>query len=452
MANKMKFSDALRLSWTNIAEHKGRSAIIVLTISILFGVLMGVNFILRGLEVSLLGTATIKTDGKVYVENRPGFTMDGFVEGVQGRVDRYNGKVTGKLRTYEFLSAASMVVTDFQRIRVVDLSAVKDFITEDLSRVPEGKIPVLAPAGGFDIGYDGLEANFWRTEIAERYYVVGYLPVMVKPESRVWTSEIGVGNDYTPTLSGFNMLNLAMAGITPNVNSEMSPIIVDDGSSVVEHYIAEKTAIWKAAQQEQLEEWEMRDEPRVSESIMAVFGNALDLIGYAAIGSDSGININDFVSNSSDIAQVFRMNWMMLIALEVVILIVAVVIATFTFAHLIDQDAATIALYRSMGASIGDVHLIYFLYLLELCVMALVTSCLLGVVIVGVTAWLNAGVLAVKWQEFWVLDELPKVWLLGIDWHFWLVVAIILMVAPVSLIFAQGHFSSKNIAKQLKAD
>ena len=37
----LKFSDALRLSWSNIAQHKKRSAVIVLTISLLFGVIMG---------------------------------------------------------------------------------------------------------------------------------------------------------------------------------------------------------------------------------------------------------------------------------------------------------------------------------------------------------------------------------------------------------------------------
>ena len=40
----LKFSDALRLSWSNIAQHKKRSAIIILTISLLFGVVMGFNF------------------------------------------------------------------------------------------------------------------------------------------------------------------------------------------------------------------------------------------------------------------------------------------------------------------------------------------------------------------------------------------------------------------------
>ena len=38
----LKFSDALRLSWSNIAEHKKRSVAIIVTISILFGAIMGV--------------------------------------------------------------------------------------------------------------------------------------------------------------------------------------------------------------------------------------------------------------------------------------------------------------------------------------------------------------------------------------------------------------------------
>ena len=46
----LKFSDALRLSWSNIAEHKKRSVAIIVTISILFGAIMGFNFMLEGLR------------------------------------------------------------------------------------------------------------------------------------------------------------------------------------------------------------------------------------------------------------------------------------------------------------------------------------------------------------------------------------------------------------------
>ena len=186
--------------------------------------------------------------------------------------------------------------------------------------------------------------------------------------------------------------------------------------------------------------------------VIAKFSNPLDVIGYTAIEFDSEVVVGGFVTNSSGIAQAFHMNWMMPVVIEVIILIVAVVIATFTFAHLVDQDANTIALYRSMGATANNIYLIYFLYLLELCLLALVVSLLLGVVVVGVMAWMNAGALAEKWQSFWALSELPKVSLFGIDWHFWMVVIVMLLIAPAALIFTQGRFSSRHIAKQLKED
>lgn len=46
----LKFSDALRLSWSNIAQHKKRSAILVVTIALLFGLVMGFNFLTSGIE------------------------------------------------------------------------------------------------------------------------------------------------------------------------------------------------------------------------------------------------------------------------------------------------------------------------------------------------------------------------------------------------------------------
>ena len=63
----LRFSDALRLSWSNIAQHKKRSAIIVLTISVLFGVVMGFNFMLQGLRGTILDAALQANDGKVYL-------------------------------------------------------------------------------------------------------------------------------------------------------------------------------------------------------------------------------------------------------------------------------------------------------------------------------------------------------------------------------------------------
>ena len=68
----LKLSDALRLSWSNIAEHKKRSVIIILTISILFGVIMGFNFIASGIEQTTISASAGQTGGDVYIEARYG--------------------------------------------------------------------------------------------------------------------------------------------------------------------------------------------------------------------------------------------------------------------------------------------------------------------------------------------------------------------------------------------
>lgn len=71
----LKFSDALRLSWSNIAQHKKRSVVIILTISILFGVIMGFNFLTFGMEKTMLSASAGQTGGDIYIEARYGRSM-----------------------------------------------------------------------------------------------------------------------------------------------------------------------------------------------------------------------------------------------------------------------------------------------------------------------------------------------------------------------------------------
>lgn len=137
---------------------------------------------------------------------------------------------------------------------------------------------------------------------------------------------------------------------------------------------------------------------------------------------------------------------------EIVLLVVAVVVATLTFAHLIDNDAATVALYRSMGASTGNIYAIYFLYLVELCLLAVVASVGIGLILAGVVAVLDAGGLAVRLQEYYGLIVAPRVRLVGIDHGFWAVTGMIMLVAPLVLALTSRRFGAKHIAKKLKED
>lgn len=160
----------------------------------------------------------------------------------------------------------------------------------------------------------------------------------------------------------------------------------------------------------------------------------------------------DFRSGTFETLYNFHTLKALLFLVEIGLVIVAVVIATMTFKHLIDKDAATVALYRSLGATTGDIYLIYFLYILELCLLALIACCLLAGGLVGVIAMLNAENLSLRLQDFYQLSVAPRVYFYSFDQYFWTVVVAILVVAPLALAFSTHRFEESYVARKLKED
>ena len=148
----------------------------------------------------------------------------------------------------------------------------------------------------------------------------------------------------------------------------------------------------------------------------------------------------------------FNMQRVLLLAAGVVLLIVATLIAVMSFAHLIDQDAATVALYRAMGASTGDIYLVYFLYLVELCLLAMVATVVIAFGLIAGLAVTSVGALAERLQEFYGLMELPQVTLFRLNGAFWAILVVILAVAPLTLVLTMRRFSAKHLAKKMKED
>lgn len=138
--------------------------------------------------------------------------------------------------------------------------------------------------------------------------------------------------------------------------------------------------------------------------------------------------------------------------IEIIFIVVAIIVATLTFAHLIDQDAATIALYRSMGANTSSIYLIYLLYLLELCALAILSCILIALTLVGIMWLWNHAALASRLESYYYLDSPPKVRLFGINKIILWVVGSIIIIAPISLLLTLRRFSAKHITKQLKED
>lgn len=264
----LKFSDALRLSWSNIAQHKKRSAAIIATISILFGVIMAFNFMLQGLQGTILDAALQANDGKVYLEvgyqNIAGFgpgqiekidnveKLDTFIK---EEVERYHGKIIGEKKTYQFKNIFTTITP------AVAESLLGKF---DLLNKPENKIAVLMPS----------ETSQYATVDSENYYIIGTYP----------TTKQG-----SPTLPGLNPANLLLSMVHGS-GIDAWPLLIDDKSNAIQNYFLKlaKEKVENSSQDLTAEEYLKSLSPRAR--YIAEFPNYEDAVNYY-YGSYAGKNI-----------------------------------------------------------------------------------------------------------------------------------------------------------------
>lgn len=437
----LKFSDALRLSWSNIAQHKGRSAIVILTVSILFGVVMAFNFMLEGLGKTTFDAAMQASDGKIYIaagyneiasiNEGDYFKVDNLEDAEKAIVEsvkRYHGQIVGQVIQYNDIGSSRWTINQ---------ELAERFDSLNFSKLEENQIPYVGPK---------VEDEFFDRYLKDADDNKDKLLVKVGTYP---ATEPG-----SPTLPGFNMLNLLLSGIH---GSYTVPLMVDDGSGKVMQYLQDLNRQYEPNSD---------FEPYLAQEVI-MFDNYDDAIAYywdVANGKNipKEIETSDgkkYVSHSEELfsnvisAELSIKNLRYtLILIEILFIIVAVIIATLTFAHIIDQDAATIALYRSLGASTGNIYLIYFLYLLEMCILAVVACIVIAAILVGALWLVNANALAQRLQNYYMLDTTPKVTLFGFDNLFYGIIGSVMLIAPITLLFTLRNFSSKHIAKKLKED
>ena len=288
----LKLSDALRLSWSNIAEHKKRSVIIILTISILFGVIMGFNFIASGIEQTTISASAGQTGGDVYIEARYGSwagnadfdfisTPDEIAQislepvldeeddkKIRERAEEYGGEVVGYYWYYQL---------DYP-YRVIDKSVVEAFINDSLwSKIPEDKVPTIMPEGW----EPPQNMEDFEERLGDTLYRVGSIP----------STETG-----KPTLTGFNPLNVILAQLPSATNDDFW--LIDDGTGKIDAYIknqleqylaagrsyntapVQKTAVVKFADPYQATAFASPDEEKFGIKVYTDFEyNAQDLLG-----------------------------------------------------------------------------------------------------------------------------------------------------------------------------
>ncbi len=402
---------------------------------------MAFSFILQGLRSTILDAAVQANDGRVYLEvsyqELAGFGP-GRVEEVSSKeelddfikeeIARYHGKIIGKKSSYQFNNIFDTVTLEVAENLLGNL---------DLSSIPNGKVAVLMPA----------ETSQYATVDSVDYYIVGTYPAT---------------QQGSPTLPGFNPANLLL-GMVYGSGIEARPLIIDDGSDAVRNYLI-KVAQQKIDGSVHTSVEELFNSQIPETRYIVEFPSYDDAVNYY-YNSYAGKNIPKNVEIGDNKYELINMDTFgrviylendfdnlefMLTAIEVLFIVIAILIAAFTFAHLIDSDVATLALYHSLGASSGNIYFIYFLYLVELCMFAVLSCILIAFIIVGVMWVFNASALAERLEEYYTLKDLPKVNLFGFNNLFFWIIGSIIIIAPISLFFNAYRFSSRHVAKRLK--
>lgn len=136
----------------------------------------------------------------------------------------------------------------------------------------------------------------------------------------------------------------------------------------------------------------------------------------------------------------------------VVLFAVSAVVLAFTLAHLVSQSTRTFALYRSLGASRGQILRVYLLYLLEICFWAAVLAFTLALVLAGIATAVGWGYLTEQFGKYYPgVSFFPPV-LIGANWTCAGVLVAIFGLAPVAFLLCLDQFSEKKMALKMKGD
>lgn len=244
----------------------------------------------------------------------------------------------------------------------------------------------------------------------------------------------------------FNPLNVILAQLSSATNDGFW--LVDDGSVKVERYIRNQLEKYLT------EGYGWYTTAPVQKKMVVRFSDPYRAANFVGTDEEAlGVNIytsgyhygaQDIFGTTVAAVQSFNRLRAILIATEVLLLIVAVIVAVMTFAHLIDSDAATVALYRAMGASTDEIYVIYLLYLVELCLLAMIGLMLaVGASLVNMEAMEQVFALG-----FGVTER--AIWLVGWNDVIWWLTGVMLLTAVVTVVLGNGNFTSRELVRKMK--
>lgn len=448
----LRLRDALRLAFVNLAGNRRRTSLIVMTVVVLFAPMLSLAFLAQGIRNSILDTSALQTGGAVYIQT--GFLADIYYgaeervitpapenanEILRERIAAHHGEIVGTITAarrslgwkYDLISASA--IEAFQGDTAPSLVANATTPATDLNTSTANTLASPLPA----IANSNLHLSDPALSILATY----------------------PGTETRFSLQG---ASAALGFFTDAISGTPSQtFLIDDDSPAIQSYRDQALADWRARCQQTYQST-CDYLPSLPELYVVRFANPRDAAAYqTAVGFDSlryGYDtsanyqylIADLFNNTLSVAGATTSAQFIIYVVMGAFLILALILIVTTLSHAADEDAAIIALYRSLGASTRAVHLIYFLYLLLLCLLAALISFLVALLFASLIALIVAAPFAASLQTFYQLSAPPAISCLGLDGFALLLLTAILLIAPIALLLTFHQFSTKHLSRKLK--
>lgn len=187
------------------------------------------------------------------------------------------------------------------------------------------------------------------------------------------------------------------------------------------------------------------------ENVVMEYARSAD--GVEVGGCELMEELDEVSSHQENVCRYFRVKEKDFVRpVSIVLVAVAAFILAFTMAHLLTSNAKTFVLYRTVGASKGQILLIYFMYLLRLCAWAAIFAVVLALVLAGIMTGVGWNYLAEVLADFYPTAPQFAPILIGVNWRCAEVILWMFATVPVAFLLCLDQFSDKKMVQRLKGD
>jgi hypothetical protein len=447
----MRINRIVKLGHKNVTAHKLRSFLTIVTVSALTGVLMAGNFLIQGYEDLMISEIDKKTENEALFvletceDAWEGCSGEEIEKKIADEVQEYDGNAVGYIH--------EMVDESGDQLFVIDRQNIEKYIEFNLEEVPENVVPIVVSIDGANdlinpVSADYTQKNSFisgnidsareqiigrtfsrlRTEYSEnselqeedeepKYMAVGIAPATYM---RIKTTK---RDDDITVLSG--VANGGIAGSFSKVFVVSSDI--EDSIKTLETFGFSK---------------------HEKRKMIINFDDSKNAFLYRKKRGEN-YNLTSLFINSSDQMLYTKYSYNTLFIPAIILLVVSLIITLTTFMRIIDQEKKSVALYYSLGATKMDVLFIYLAYLVELCILSVILSTVIGLSL-SVIVSVNHIEYLLESLECGFGYVVDKQYLIGFNIYYLLMVSFMIMIAPVCVLLSIGSFSTKKIARKLK--